>query len=284
MSVKKGFETSEELEYMSFPNLESELSKEKNIISEMLADEKEHMDVDVEIMTRENIEPNPYETFHETRTADEESWEEDAWVERWRSNPEKYLISEIPPELAERMEAALRENKMKKSDFILKALEDACKKAELDKIRHRGLAEGDFAKLIKDPETGMYRCFPSDFFSEEELYGFEVIDGKYYQKRWEKTNSGWIKVNKGYFEATQDQEARYIKMVNNKPVGTWQVYPFDFFEDGWKWGQYNKEKVIEVKGRQVEDGPLLLDVYIDNERVESVQTTQEVHRIIKNYL
>lgn len=267
---------------MRFPELESELAKDKNMLQEILEEEKTHLSV--EPISSKSLQQSPYEVYDEGNALDDESWEEDAWVERWRSNPEKYLISEIPPELAERMEEAIREKKMKKSDFVLKALEDACKKAELEKIRRRGLAEGDPAKLIKDPETGKFRCFPADFFSEEELYGFEVIEGKYYQKRWEKTASGWVKVNKGYFEATGNQEAPYIKMVNNKPTGSWQVYPFDFFEDGWKWGRYDRDVIIEVKGRQVEDGPLLLDVYIDNELVDSVQTSQEVHRIIKKYL
>ncbi len=278
--MKKGFESAEEIEYMRFPDLDPDLSGDTNMIKDILDDDKKRMSVS---SVRNSIYGD------DAHGLDDESWEEDAWVERWRTNPEKYLISEIPPELAERMEEAIREKSMKKSDFVLKALEDACKKVELDKIRRKGLAEGDLAKLIKDPETGKYRCFPADFFSEEELYGFEVVEGKYYQKRWEKTPNGWVKVNKGYFEAINSedptyQETPYIKMVNNKPTGNWQVYPFDFFEDGWKWGRYELDVIIEVKGRQVEDGPLLLDIYIDNELIDSVQTTQEVHRAIKKYL
>lgn len=211
----------------------------------------------------------------------EEDWEEDAWFERWRMNPEKYLVTALPPELSQRLEEAIREKKMKRNEFVLKALEMACQRAELDKLRRKGLAEGDPAKLIKDPQTGKYRCFPADFFTEEELYGFEVIEGKYYQKRWEKTDSGWVQVNKGYFEATGDQDSPYIKMVNNKPVGSWEVYPFEFFEHDWKWGIYDNPNVlIEVKGRKEDGGPLWLDVYVDNELVDSVKTSREVHRII----
>ncbi|WP_124728281.1 hypothetical protein [Staphylospora marina] len=215
----------------------------------------------------------------------EENWEEDAWMERWRSNPEKYLVAPLPPELSQRLEEALRETKMKRTDFVLKALEQACERAELDRIRRKGKAEGEPAKLIKDPQTGKYRCFPADFFTEDELYGLEVIDGKYYHKRWEKTDKGWVEVNKGYFEATGDQDAPYIKMVNNKPVGNWEVYPFEFFEHDWKWGIYDNEHVvIEVVGRREEDAELWLDVYVDNKKVKSVKTSREVHRIIMDHI
>ncbi|SEM92820.1 CopG family transcriptional regulator [Lihuaxuella thermophila] len=215
----------------------------------------------------------------------EEDWEEDAWLERWRMNPEKYLVTALPPDLSQRLEEAAREKKMKRNEFVLKALEEACRQAELDKIRRRGLAEGEPAKLIKDPKTGKYRCFPADFFTDEELYGYEVIEGKYYQKNWEKTENGWVQVNKGYFEASGDQNAPYIQMVNNKPVGSWEVYPFEFFEHDWKWGIYdNKNVVIEVVGRKGEDGQILLDVFVDNELVDSVKTSREVHRIIMEHL
>jgi hypothetical protein len=216
----------------------------------------------------------------------EENWEEDAWMERWRSNPEKYLVVPLPPELSQRLEEALRETKMKRTNFVLKALEQACHKAELDRIRRKGKAEGEPAKLIKDPQTGKYRCFPADFFTEDELYGLEVIDGKYYHKRWEKTDQGWIEVNKGYFEATGDQDAPYIKMVNNKPVGNWEVYPFEFFEHDWKWGIYDNEHVvIEVVGRKDDkDGQLWLDVFVDNKKVDSVKNSREVHRIIMEHI
>jgi hypothetical protein len=227
---------------------------------------------------------NKWESNQQVRLELEEDWEEDAWMERWRVKPDKYIVTPLPPELAQRLEDVLKETKMKRSEFVLKALEEACLKAELDKIRRRGLAEGEPAKLIKDPQTGKFRCFPADFFTEEDLYGLEVIDGKYYQKRWEKTEKGWVEVNKGYFEATGDQDAPYIKMVNNKPVGSWEVYPFDFFEDGWKWGIYdNEDVVIEVIGRKDKDGQLWLDVYVDTKLVDSVRTARDVHRIIMQY-
>jgi hypothetical protein len=91
-------------------------------------------------------------------------------------------------------------------------------------------------------------------------------------------------VNKGYFEATGDQDSPYIKMVNNKPTGSWEVYPFEFFEHDWKWGTYdNPNVVIEVKGRKDNQGTIWLDVYVDNELVDSVKTSREVHRIIMEH-
>ncbi|TCS95831.1 CopG family transcriptional regulator [Hazenella coriacea] len=232
-----------------------------------------------------NFVDDPFSTPEPSRIDLDDDWEEDAWLERWRMNPEKYLVTALPPELSSRLEEAVRERKMKRSEFVLKALEVACKSVELDKLRRKGLAEGDPAKLIKDPQTGKYRCFPAEYFTEEELYGFEVVDGKYYQKRWEKTNQGWVQVNKGYFEALNDQESPYIKMVNNKPTGSWEVYPFEFFEHDWKWGIYDHDSaVIEVKGRKENDGVLWLDIYIDDELVNSVTTSREVHRIIMEYI
>ncbi|WP_139279095.1 hypothetical protein [Seinonella peptonophila] len=210
----------------------------------------------------------------------EQEWETDAWLERWRMNPERYVVTAIPPELAQRIDSVVKEKNMKRNEFILFALEEACKRVELEKLRKKGLEEGDPAKLIKDPKTGKYRCFPADYFTDEELYGFEVIEGKYYLVPWEKRGDGWVQVNKGYFEAA-DQDAPYIKMMNNRPVGSWEVYPFDFFEDGWKWGIYNHDVIVEVKGRRDDgEGPLWLDIYMDGELVDAVRTTREVHRII----
>lgn len=224
---------------------------------------------------------------NETRFDADGGWEEDAWLEHWRTHPDQYLVTALPLELVERMNKAIQNTPLKRTEFVLQSIDQACSNLELEKIRKNGLAEGDPAKLIKDPQTGHYRCFPTDFFSEEDLYGFEVIEGKYFQKPWAKTDAGWIQVNSGYFEATDDshQDAPYIKMENNKPTGSWEAYPFAFFGHDWKWGIYNNpDVVLEVRGRQEsESGDLWLDIYINTRHVDSVRTIQEVHDKIMDY-
>lgn len=254
-------------------------------VVDFFADENEQSPVEEireTVVEKENFALNRYENWNsgqEIQIDFEQEWEDDAWLDRWRMNPELYLVTAMPPDLSQRMDSVLKEKKMKRNDFVLKALEDACKKVELEKLRRKGLKSGDMARLIKDPKTGKLRCFPADFFTEDELFGFEVLDGKYYLIPWEKAEDGWIQVNKGYFEAA-DRDAPYIKMVNNRPVGSWEVYPFEFFEDGWSWGVYEHDVIIEVRGRQDIEGLLWLDVYIDGELVDAVRNAREVHRII----
>ncbi|MBA4493853.1 hypothetical protein ACFO25_14895 [Paenactinomyces guangxiensis] len=307
MSTKNSFNSTDELEFHRTSELEAEYTTIEDDLEtdqwEELADQEVEFFQEKTVTTgrlnsnvldkfnEESFDTDPFNNNSKWENTPlpvslelEENWEEDAWLERWRLNPEKYLVTALPPELSQRLEESVRERKMKRNEFVLKALEEACRQAELDKIRRKGLAEGEPAKLIKDPQTGKYRCFPSDFFTEEELYGFEVIEGKYYQKLWEKAEKGWVQVNKGYFEAVGEQDSPYIKMENNKPVGGWEVYPFDFFEHDWKWGIYdNSNVVIEVVGRKEGDAPLMLDIYVDNELVDSVQTSREVHRVIMQY-
>ncbi|MCS1352478.1 hypothetical protein [Mechercharimyces sp. CAU 1602] len=202
------------------------------------------------------------------------------WRDKRMKQNRQFVVEELPPELKKRIQRVMSEKKISFNNFVLSALEEACKQDELDKVRRRGLAEGEDALLIEDPELGVLRCFPADFFTPQELEDLPFIEGKYYVKRWTKTEDGWQQVNKGYFEALDDQDPPYIQVVDNQTVGEWMVYPFTFFEDGWRWGIYDYHVVIEVVGRDGGKEGLLLDVYVNNDLIESVNNPQEVHDII----
>ncbi|WP_044641961.1 hypothetical protein [Risungbinella massiliensis] len=209
----------------------------------------------------------------------EENWDLEAWIEQWQ-NQDPNQFPELPPELEERLERTLPKQQLNRDQFIFQAIANACKEWELKELREKGKREGEEAVLIVDPKNGKYRCFPADYFSKEALAYFEVVPGKYYPIRWQKTQAGWEKVQTGYFQAADLRQAAYVLIRDGKAVGNWEKTPISFLDDGWKWGIYDQSQIVEVKGRKEEYGALYYDVWIDNERVDSVLTVQEVLDIL----
>lgn len=212
-----------------------------------------------------------------------ENWDQEAWEQRWSKTSQTGLVPELPPELEERLVQVLAKKGIDRNQFVLQAIEEACKRSELEELRKKGEEAGEKAILVCDPKTGQYRCFPANYFAMEELRCLQVISGKYYPVRWKKTRDGWQKVQSGYFQSLDQRKKTYIQIENGKAVGNWEEQPFYFFEHGWKWGVYDQQNILEVKGRMEEYGALYYDVYVNNERVDSVLTAQEVQNLIQKY-
>lgn len=205
------------------------------------------------------------------------------WSDPWQGSLHDEVFSDLPPELEERLEHVLAKSGMDRDQFIIHAIVTACKEHELAELREKGKQKEEEALLIQDPDTQTYRCFPAYYFDTEERERFQALLGKYYPIRWKKTNRSWKKVFGGYFEWEDAGDKKYIRIENGEAVGKWEEYPFGFFQHGWTWGIYDQQNVIEVKGRSEEFGALYYDIFVNNEKVDSVLTIQEVVELVERY-